>query len=517
MRQVTAQKVPKGQSTAQVFHVLPPTGGLNTRDPPAMVPITEATAMTNYFPTTTGCTKRLGYTNHVTGITNAEYFQSMMVYAPKNASDQLFGAKRVSSSGDYEFFDLTTAGVLGAPVVTGLTTAIWQSINFTNSAGTIYLCCFSGIDAPQYWDGATWTAITAISTPSITGLTTTDIIAAAVHQRRIWMVQINSLKLWYLTPDSVGGLAKSLDLGGIASLGGYVMCVAVWTVDSGVGPDDVLVCITSKGQVIAYKGTDPTSASTWELVGVWNVAEPLGRRSMYEYKGDVLILTKAGIYSVARIFSGDTSNSGLLTDKISTTYLARVAGGSNFDTWQLLYYQKANMLIWFGSVGTFTDNFYVMNTVTGAWSGSFGTNGGPALVLFRGDPYYSGLNSPFQVRKFWSSATDNGTSIAGSIYHGYSEFEQPGIIKQALQSRIVISCASAMTVDISLQYDYSTGVTAGSTSIAALTGITQWMPAQGRGVSFSPVYTASSAGTDTYNGCYILYQSGGMVGASQQL
>lgn len=506
MRRPASANAPKGARISQAAHIPAPIGGLNTRDPPAMVPITEAIAMSNYFPTTTGVTKRRGFTNHITTALSPSYAATLMVYVP-NAS----GAERMFAAiGTTEIYDVTSSGALGAPVQTGLTSDRWQYINFTNSTQTAYLCSFNGADSPRYWNGSAWITITGASTPAITGLTTSTIISAATHQRRIWLVQKDTLKAWYLPVDSVGGDAKALDLGGIAGLGGSIMAIESWTIDGGDGLDDIWVCITTKGQLIAYRGTDPSSASTWELVGTWNIAEPVGRRCMYQYKGDVLIMTKAGIASAARIFSGDTSNSGMLTDKISSTYKSVAASGINLDLWQLLYYQKADMLIWY----SWASGVYAMNTVTGAWSGSFGNNGGPGWAIFNGEPYYGAIENGSRIRKFWSSETDDGTDISGSVSHGYSEFEQPSVIKQPTLGRIIMDCSGTATVDLSIQFDYATGVTPGSTSIAALQGITQWLPLSGAGVSLSPVYTASSSNTDTYNGCYIVYQSGGIVGAS---
>jgi hypothetical protein len=512
MRRPASVGAPRGGRTAQVAHIPAPIGGLNTRDPPAMVPITEAISMSNYYPTSTGVTKRRGYSNHITTALSPFYAESLMVYTPNaGTSQQMFAALYTT-----DIYDVTTAGALGAAVVTGLTNGRFQYINFTNSNGTAYLCAFNGADAPRYWDGAVWTAITGASTPGITGVTTSELISAAVHQRRVWLVQKNSLKAWYLPIDSVGGAAKAIDLGGVASLGGSIMAIASWTLDGGDGIDDVWVCITTRGQLIAYRGTDPSSASTWELVGVWNIAEPVGRRAMYEYKGDVLILTTAGIASAARIFSGDSSSSGMLSDKISATYTALASSGVNRDLWQLLYYPKADMLIWYSWAG----GVYTMNTVTGAWSGSFGGsdtvsgNGGPSFVIFNGEPYYAGIDNSNRIRRFWGSETDNGTSISGSVSHGFSEFEQAGTIKQVLQGRLVLSCAGSISVDLSVQFDYSIGVTPSATTISAITGIAQWFPLSGTGVSLAPVYTASSANTDIYNGCYITYQSGGLIGSS---
>ncbi|RYA73507.1 hypothetical protein DD594_28635, partial [Enterobacter cloacae complex sp. 4DZ1-17B1] len=120
----------------------------------------------------------------------------------------LFGAAGTA------FYEMTSAGAVGAAVVSGLANARWQHVNFTNSSGTSYLCCFNGVDSPRYWDNSSWITITGASTPTITGLTTSDIVSATLHKRRLWLVQKNTLKAWYLPVDAVGGAANALDLSG---------------------------------------------------------------------------------------------------------------------------------------------------------------------------------------------------------------------------------------------------------------------------------------------------------------
>ena len=70
------------------------------------------------------------------------------------------------------------------------------------------------------------------------------------------------------TTGSVGGAAQVLDLSSIAKYGGHLVDLDTWTIDAGYGVDDNLVFITSNGEVIVYRGTDPSSAATWALAGV---------------------------------------------------------------------------------------------------------------------------------------------------------------------------------------------------------------------------------------------------------
>jgi hypothetical protein len=511
MRQATSRKVQKGRGTAQPFFFPAPVGGMNTRDPPALVPITEAWLMSGLYPAAAGLRLRPGYTEHTTGVSPTAV-ETLMVYTNNSGTESMFAARGTA------FYDVSVAGALGAAVVSGLTNALWQYVNYTNSSGTAYLCAFNGTDSPRYWDGATWTAITGVSTPAITGLTTSTIISACVHQRRIFLVQVNSLKLWYLPIDSVGGAAKALELGGIAYKGGYIMAAESWTVDGGDGIDDLLVCYTSEGQVIAFSGTDPSSASTWVHTGTWDISEPINRRSLYSYRGDVLIMSRAGIASLRRVMAGDTTASAMVTDKISRTYTERSGASVALrQPWQVLYHPGADLLFW--CAGIFEG--YPMNATTGAWGGNFGF-GASAWAIFNGEPYFAMLETPFNIYKFWTGTTDNGVAISGALYHGFSDMGSPGLIKKVSQTRALMQCTSTSTLGVGAIPDYTSdaGIISGSqviVSSAAVNGYTNWIQALRVGTAFSAYFQVITSVGAKYNGIQFLYEPGGIVGATNPI
>lgn len=511
MRQAASLKSRRGAAIAAVAQYPAPVGGLNTRDPPALVPINEAVYMQNFFPTAAGLLVRKGWEAHRTSMPAST--ESLMVYTSNTGAETMFAASGT------EFYDVTASGAVGAAVVSGLANAQWQYTNFTNSGGSSYLCCFNGADSPRYWDGATWTAITGISTPAITGLTTTTIISAAVHQRRMWLVQTNSLKAWYLPIDSVGGLAKNIDLGGIATKGGYIMAADVWTVEGGDGLNDILLFTTSQGQLVAFAGTDPSSASTWTHVGTWDTALPLGRRCMFQHKGDVLIITRAGVASSARIMAGDAGSSAMLTDKIVGTFRSEVSSAGSTFGWQVLYYPTQDMLL----LSVPTRNVYAMNTVTGAWSGAF-LNHNPICWAVMGGVLYFGVSTTATgVRKFWAQTRDNAsTTITGIVASGYGDFGLPGIIKKALLGRAIVTIPVSGSFSMTTQFDYNypnfTSGALGASLSSEYIGITPWVPmidniGVAASVYFSVASSTSLPGDLTYSGAFITYETGGLVGA----
>lgn len=444
-----------------------PVKGWNARDPIASMKPDEAIYLENLFPSATDVMLRKGIASHVTGI--AGQVESLMAYNRPDGADALFAAAVDS------IYDVTTAGAVGAAVVAGLSNGRWNHVNFTNSSGTSYLCCFNGVDSPRYYDGTNWITITGASTPAITGLTTSGIVSAAINKRRMWLVQKDSLKAWYLPVDSVGGAAAAIDLSGIAKLGGYIMAIGAWTMDAGEGIDDYWVAITSEGEVVVYAGTDPSSASTWSLKGVWQIGRPICRRCMVKFGGDLLLILVNGVFPLSKaLLSSNIDPRIALTDKINTAMIGAASLYSGNYGWQLQHYSNADMLLLNVPVNE-GDNQeqYVMNVVTGAWCQFTGIEAN-CFEAFQGELYFGGSTI---VSKAWSGYSDNGANITGS---GKTAFDYFGTKtkKSWKMARPIISSNGTPTVEIGINPDYSDGDDLGtltfSASSAGLWGVALW-------------------------------------------
>lgn len=421
-----------------------PVKGWNARDPIAAMKPDEAISLENWYPAASDVMLRKGMTDHVTGI--GEQVESLMAYNTPSGTQTLFAAA------DDSIYNVSIAGAVGAAVVGSLTNARWQHLNFTNSSGTSYLCCFNGEDAPQYWNGSAWTAITGISTPAITGLTTTGIISAALHKRRIWLVQKNSLKAWYLPVDAVGGAAAAIDLSGIAKLGGYIMAIESWTLDAGEGVDDYWVAITSEGEAIVYAGTDPVSADTWKIKGVWSVGAPIGRRCLRKFGGDLLMILVNGVYPLSKaLLSAQVDPRAALTNKIEQAMNTAAGSYSGNFGWQIIHYPAADMVLLNVPVAEGSkQQQYAMNAITGAWCKFTGWDGN-CIEVFDNE-LYMGRNGV--VSKIWSGYDDNGQNIVGiskTAFHYFSSRNK----KAFKMAKPYISSNGTPSVQVGLDMDYS--------------------------------------------------------------
>lgn len=402
-----------------------PVGGWNARDALGAMPIEDAPIMTNWWPATSSVWMRYGHSEHVTGISGQ--VETLMVYNGPTTS-KMFGI----ASGS--IYDVTSAGAVGAAVVTGLTNSRFQYINVATASGA-FLMSVNGADKLQGYDGSAWYE-DGDGSHDITGVDTADCSQINLFKNRVWLIEDDSLDAWYLGTGAIAGAATKFPLGGIANLGGYLVAMATWTIDAGYGVDDLAAFITSEGEVIVYRGTDPTSANTWALVGVWKIGNPIGKRCYLKFAGDMLIVCQDGVVPMSAALQSSRLNPKVsLTDKISFAMSQAVSQyGENFG-WQLLYFPKENQLYLNVPVQE-GDNQqqYVMNTITKNWCNFTGWEANCWEILNEA-PYFGGNGA---VYKAWDGLSDNDTDIEGFLVHAFSDFNDPAHQKRFTMMRPVL-------------------------------------------------------------------------------
>ena len=429
---------------AKAVSLSAPVGGWNARDSLADMAANDAVALVNFFPDVGSVNLRGGSTDHVTGITGT--VETLMAYTSGTAS-KLFAVANTPSS----IFDVTSSGVVGAAVVTGLSNGRWEYTNVTTAGGS-YIYAVNGVDAPLLYDGTTWAAITAISPIAITGVTTTTLSNVALFKSRVWFVQKQSLKAWYLPTSAVGGVANVLDLSAIARQGGYLVAVAAWTIDAGYGVDDNLVFITSKGEVIVYRGTDPASSATWALAGVWALGAPIGTRCMMKYGGDLLILTLNGLVPLASALQSSRLDPRIaVTDKISGAFAAAAnTYGSSFG-WEMLFSAQNSALIVNVPVSVTAQEQFVMNTDTQSWARFTGW-AASCWENLNDLPYFGTAG---KVVKAWTLTYQDGSNnINTQVLQAFNYFGSRGSIKYYTRARLNVLTNGTPNVNATINVDF---------------------------------------------------------------
>jgi hypothetical protein len=311
------------------------------------------------------------------------------------------------------------------------------------------------------------TTVTGTATPganfAITGVDPTNLIAVTVFKNRLFFVEEGSARAWYLPVLSIGGAAQQLDFGSLFSRGGYLMAMGTWSLDAGYGMDDYAVFVSSEGQVAVYKGTDPASATTWALVGVYDIGSPIGRRCMMKYAGDLTVICQDGLAPLSKaLMSSRVNSQEMLTDKIQhaiSDYISTYA--VNFG-WEVALYPKQNMLLLNIPITATTSIQVVMNTISGAWSRFSGWNA--ACFELHGDILYFG--GAGGVYKAWDTTSDSGTNINFNAQQSFNYFGGGGQ-KKVNMVRPIISTDGTPTILFGVNTDFDTSDPLGNPTFAA--------------------------------------------------
>ena len=146
------------------------------------------------------------------------------------------------------------------------------------------------------------------------------------------------------------------------------MAMGSWTRDGGSGPDDVAVFYSSEGEIAVYSGTDPSSASTWALVGVFLHGRPVGRRCITKVGSSLALISENGFQDVASILSVDRSSSEnvAISKQINDAVNGAVRSYGDLFGWQPILYPRSKMLIFNVPISTTEMHQYVFNSLTGA-------------------------------------------------------------------------------------------------------------------------------------------------------
>src|SRR3990167_9393150 len=452
--------IAKASATAKSLPA--PVGGWNARDSIADMDEKDAVILTNFFPSTTSVNLRGGYSQFATGF--GAQVETVISYSGAT-TNKLFGIAGGS------VYDATAGGAVGAAALSSLINSRWQYVNIATPGGNFIEMC-NGADSVYTFNGTTWTD----QSGNITGVTSSTLININLHKNRVWFVEVGTLKAWYLPVQSISGAAAALDLSSFCPHGGYLMAMATWTMDAGYGVDDMAVFVTSNGDCLFYRGTDPSSASTWALVGAFWIGSPIGRRCFVKYQGDLLIITRDGLFPLSNALrSSRLDPRAALTDKIQRAVSDAVASyASNFG-WRVLPYPAEDALILNVPVQTNANQQqYVMNTITGAWCNFTGWYAND-FEIYNDDLYFGGTN---YIALAWDTYADAGQAIPTIGLQAFNHFGSPAQLKRFTMIRPTFYASSPPAVNgqINVDYDQSpaTATLAAASAIGALWDTGVW-------------------------------------------
>ncbi len=400
--------------------ILPsPTGGLNARDSLDKMDMIDAIVMDNYMPNNTQVTLRRGYRPYAS-IGHA--VKTLVEYQSPMKQNRFFAFANGS------IFDITVAD---NPInfQKNFLDNNWRTCQFKNR-----LFAVNGIDTPQTYipdeSGVrgTWQDV------SFTGenLNLKKLVNVCVSKQRLWFIEKGSLTVWYNEGVSeVQGTLLPLDLNTIVTKGGYLVAAGCWTIDGGEGMDDMTVFVTSVGEVLIYRGSNPNSADDWQLKGVYQISRPIGYNCLLPYHGDLVVICEEGYMPLSKSLAmqNATNTQIAFSDKIRDLVLSRTKANATKEGWQGIVYSRGGYALFNVPVAQQFEQ-HVVNTTTGAWC-RFTNIRSFCWGLFNNRLYF-GTDSG--VMLFDEGYTDDGQPIIGTVEQAFTNFQTPSLKKIQLMN-----------------------------------------------------------------------------------
>jgi hypothetical protein len=438
------KKVPEEQKSV-IITMPPPVGGWNARDSLPMMPPTDAVQLTNVVPWPSDVRTRLGSTDWVTGFTSP--VQTLM---PFNSATP--GSKKLFAAAGTAIYDATSSGAVGAAVVSGQTNAQWQYVNFATSAGQ-FLCAVNGADSYETYNGSTWTAT---ATMPITGggtLNMNTVIGIAIYQSTLYFIPTNTLGFYYLPAQQITGTVTYFNLAALCKKGGYLVAIDTWTVDGGQGPQDYFVALTSEGEVVVFQGSAFSiaigSPGYMNMVGVYFIARPIGRRCTWKYGGDLLILTERGIFPISVALAAASIDKRVaITDKIEPAFVANAQSFFSTFGWQLESHTQGQFLL--VNVPSSPPTQLIMQFQSKGWANFTGWSAN-CFLYFNGVMYYGGATT---VTQCYLGKSDNGNQINTTILPAFTQLRIIGQQKHVKLVRPYFSADGNFNFAIGAAVDY---------------------------------------------------------------
>jgi hypothetical protein len=461
----------------------------------------HAVQLDNWIPRPGYLEIRRGSQVFATGIGSGVVNTVMAYNSPNITNAKLFA---VGNNGT--IYDITAGGAGVASAITSLSNSMLQYCIFTNAAAASFMVAANGQDTPVIYDGSVWANMT------LTGITPGDVFAWTSWKGRLWATLVNSTKVGYLANSAISGAVTTFDLGQQMSRGGYVSGISTWTQDSKQTVDEYIAFITSRGQVIIYQGTDPSTANTFALVGVYDLGAPIGRRCFMRIAGNLWIISVDGVTPMSEMMTLDR---GAVAKVAPSTMIQNAMAQAshlykqNFG-WQLIEYAKSQLVILnIPQIQGQTSVQFVMNTLTGAWCQFLGLDA-QCWEILNDEPFFGSTDGNVYQWDIGSGdyTGDEQLPITATVQTAFNYFGSRGHLKRWTMIRPIITTDGSVTPGVGLNIDFAQGAPVSVPSAVASTGA-QWDVAQWD-VAIWPVNSSVSANWTSVEGigqcCSIITQ-----------
>lgn len=338
----------KQRPSLKAVKVPAPQGGVNALVGLSDMAPEDACFIYNMIPTSRGLQVRKGYTHYAENV--GASIRTVIPYTGTTDSDNLLFV-----AADDGIYDISAGGA--GPWTPAISWTATEASGYGNWTGFV---ADSGIHYGVYADQetgyylydetlGTWAQVAGGTNPGeVDAVNPNDFVFVAQFKQRLWFIERDTATAWYLDAGSIAGTATPFYFGNKFKKGGTLQGLYNWTVDAGEGADDYLVAISSGGDVVVYKGTDPDSPTDFFLHGVWFVGPPsAGFRSVGQYGGELYMLSTYGITPISRLLAGQPVQGDQIqaSRKISPLIKATIAETADERGWELRDVPSENLVI----------------------------------------------------------------------------------------------------------------------------------------------------------------------------
>ena len=373
-------------------------GGINALDSLLLMPPEDAIYTYNLMPSEYGMRLRQGYREWATGcVVDSAVNNDVRTIIPfesniqDQANNRIFG---VTAEGiwDVTLFNTNTPVRKATFVQTSDPSGYGVWAEFTGDAAGAglrghYLFYADGLNGIWQYEEATdvwtqpisgtgageWHYLDNQDPPVEQPFPVDNVAFVMVFKQRIWVILEDEDDAWYLPVASISGQLTKFNFGSKMPHGGNLQGLFTWTVDSGIGVDDMMVAIGRGGDVIIYQGEDPeitpTGGTPWSTKGNWFIGQtPNSRRIAVDYGPDLYVLSTYGLLSLNNLLRGEPLSGNMPSRKISRFLRADVKQGNASPSWQMVVNPSDGFLQIITPKPSSTPYIqYNMNTQTGAW------------------------------------------------------------------------------------------------------------------------------------------------------
>lgn len=290
-------------------------------------------------------------------------------------------------------------------------------------------------------------------------------VGIVAFKNRTFFWEKDSQDFWFSKVNALGGDLTKFPLSRVGQFGGRLFAVVPWTTggaasvdEAGVSLQQLIAFVMSSGEILVYRGSDPSSAD-WALVGLYRVGPPIDVRATLQIAGDAVIVTRDGAMPMSAIMQqGQFTPRVAITDKIRSFFGLMAEEHVNKTGWQALFYPSGpwivvNVPITDRAPGE-ADSFVqlAMHTVTEGWFRIEDWNT-PALGTFD-DRLFFGTQDG-RVVEADINEDDEGALIDGEVRQAYTPMGGRGQRVRTMAAAPTLSSNQDLTFGFELETDFT--------------------------------------------------------------